>query len=85
MKVPLKNVQHPHCHLTLGDVRCCRIPVSAPLTPRWFIKFVLRNFYQTKDHDFVLGLPNHRLNFNSTITENEARLIHVVVPEAAGI
>lgn len=80
-----QDVQHPHCHLTLGDVRSCRIPVSSPLTPRWFIEFVLRNFYQTSDHDFVAGLPGHRLNFSSTITDNEARLMHMVVPEAASV
>lgn len=75
-----RDVVHPRCHLTLGDVKGCRIPVSAPLTPRWFVEFVLRNFYQTDKHDFVSALPNHRLNFSSTITANESRLIHIVVP-----
>jgi len=75
-----KDIEHPHCHLTLGDVRGCRIPVSAPLTPRWFIEFVLRNFYQTDEHDFVSGLPMHDLRFSPTITENEVMLMHLVVP-----
>ncbi|KHK54197.1 hypothetical protein PI87_16390 [Ralstonia sp. A12] len=75
-----KDVQHPFSHLTLGDVRGCRIPVSAGLTPRWFTEFILRNFYQTGTHDFVGGLPEHRFAFDQTITNNERQLIHMVVP-----
>ena len=76
-----QDVHHPHCHLTLGDVKGCRIPVSAPLTPRWFIEFVLRNFYQTDKRDFISNLPNHHLSFPSSITTNERKLIHVVIPQ----
>lgn len=78
-----RDVVHPMCHLTLGDVKGCRIPVSAPLTPRWFVDFVLRNFYLTDKYDFVSKLPNHRLYFDSTITANESRLIHIVIPMEA--
>ena len=78
----VEDVNHPGCHLTLGDVKECRIPVSAPLTPRWFIEFILRNFYQTREHDFVTGLPAHRFSFADTLTKDESRLIHVVVPQA---
>ena len=74
------DVVHPKSHLTLGDVKGCRIPVSAPLTPRWFVEFILRNFYQTELHDFVGGLPRHKINFPATITENEVGLMHMVVP-----
>jgi len=74
------DVVHPMCHLTLGDTKGCRIPVSAALTPRWFIEFVLRNFYQTDKHDFVKTLPKNQLNFDRTITEKERSLIHIVVP-----
>lgn len=79
-----RDVSHPRCHLTLGDVKGCRMPVSSPLTPRWFIEFVLRSFYQTDEHDFVGRLPNHRLSFAATITDNECRLIHMVVPQTEG-
>ncbi|PTQ55809.1 MAG: hypothetical protein BSOLF_1443 [Candidatus Carbobacillus altaicus] len=75
-----RDVVHPMSHLTLGDVKGCRIPVSAPLTPRWFVDFVLRNFYLTDRYDFVSKLPNHRMYFDSTITVNERRLIHIVIP-----
>lgn len=71
---------HPKSHLTLGDVKGCRIPVSAPLTPRWFIEFVLRNFYQTETHNFVDGLPQHKIKFPTSITANETGLMHMVIP-----
>lgn len=74
------DVAHPQSHLTLGDVKGCRIPVSAPLTPRWFIEFVLRNFYQTEAHDFVSGLPKHKIHFQTTITANETGVMHMVIP-----
>jgi hypothetical protein len=74
------DIEHPKCHLTLGDVKYCRIPVSAPLTPGRFIGFVLRNFYQTNEHLFINDLPNRRINFPQCITENECQIIHVVVP-----
>jgi hypothetical protein len=78
-----RDVVHPCCHLSLGDVKGCRIPVSAPLTPRWFAEFILRNFYQTDKHDFVSSLPDHCLHFNPTITTQERGLIYVSVPREA--
>lgn len=78
------DVAHPRSHLSLGDVKNCRIPVTAPLTPRQFVEFVLRHFYQSSEHDFVSGLPPHDQGFESTITENESRLMHMVVPSAMG-
>lgn len=74
------DVAHPKSHLTLGDVKGCRIPVSAPLTPRWFIEFILRNFYQTETHDFIGGLPQHKIKFPMSITRNEVGLMHMVIP-----
>jgi len=79
-KADAREVVHPHCHLTLGDVKECRIPVSAPLTPRWFVEFILRNFYQTDRYEFVSGLPVHWLHFDSTITAQGRGLIHVAIP-----
>lgn len=74
------DVAHPCSHLTLGYVQGYRIPVSGGLTPRWFTEFVLRNFYQTARHDVLGGLLAHRFEFDSTITDNERRLMHVMVP-----
>lgn len=74
------DVLHPKSHLTLGDVKGCRIPVSAPLTPRWFIEFILRNFYQTKKYDLIGGLPSHQIFFDECITPKERGLVHLIIP-----
>lgn len=77
-----RDMIHPRSHLTLGDVEGCRIPVTSPLTPRWFVEFVLRNFYQNDRYIFSERLPKHRLHFERSITDNESGLIHVSIPEA---
>ncbi|KIE41875.1 DUF2290 domain-containing protein [Geobacter anodireducens] len=74
------DVVHPKSHLTLGDVKGCRIPITAPVTPRWFVEFVLRNFYQTETYDFVSGLPRHRIHFEESITDGERELMHMMIP-----
>ncbi len=74
------DIDHPKSHLTLGDVKGCRIPVTSPLTPRWFVEFILRNFYKTDKHDFVGCLPRHRMQFDHTITGNERNIIHLAIP-----
>ena len=74
------DILHPKSHLTLGDVKGCRIPVSAPLSPRWFVEFILRNFYQTDKYDFISGLPGHNLKFDDSITCNESSILHIRIP-----
>lgn len=78
------DLAHAKSHLTLGDAKNCRIPVSAPLTPRWFVEFILRNFYQTETHDFISGLPRHKIEFPASITTNEKDLMHMVIPYKTG-
>lgn len=40
-----KQKYHPHSHLTLGQFKNCRIPVSHAVSPNDFLLFVVRNFY----------------------------------------
>lgn len=75
-----KDVAHPSCHLTLGDIEGCRIPVHSPLTPRQFLEFIIRNFYQTDKFDFISSFPKHRHFFDASISRNEKNLIHLAVP-----
>lgn len=74
------DIVHPKSHLTLGDAKRCRIPVSAPLSPRWFVEFILRNFYQTDKYDFISELPSHKLKFHDSITLNESAILHIKIP-----
>lgn len=75
-----KEIEHPKSHLTLGDVEGCRIPVSGPVSPRWFTDFIVRNFYQTENHRFSDDLPKHELHFPKSITGNESELVHIQIP-----
>lgn len=43
-----KDLLHPKSHLTLGQYKNCRIPVSAALMPQTFIHFLVRNFMMKK-------------------------------------
>jgi len=38
------DVIHPAAHLTLGQFKNCRIPLSSPLCPVTFVKFILSSF-----------------------------------------
>ncbi len=71
---------HPACHLTLGQYRNCRIPVTAPLTPFRFVDFILRNFYHTAFVRYAENLPSTGDTFADTIRPRERDIIHVVVP-----
>jgi len=57
--------------------------IRSSLSPRWFIDFILRNFYQTEKHDFVRTLPAHSVTFAATLTKGESALMHMVVPYEA--
>ena len=75
------EVEHPKSHVTLGQYKNCRIPVTSPLMPCHFILFILRNFYNTaflKYSDKIKPVvPNL---FTDTITTSERKLIHIQIP-----
>lgn len=71
------DVRHPKSHLTLGQYPNCRIPVTAPLSPARFIKFVLRNFYHTAFHAANLDEIDSTFRFGDTVTTNERAITHV--------
>ena len=75
-----KEVEHAKSHLTLGQYKNCRIPVTAPLTPFWFIDFVLRNFYHTAFHSYANHLPKHGEVFEDSIAAAEKKVIHIQIP-----
>jgi hypothetical protein len=79
-----RPVIHPKSHMTLGQYENCRIPVSAPITPYWFIAFVLRNFYHTAFYEFADKLPVFAETFADSIHPEERKVIHVQVPPSGG-
>lgn len=67
------SVVHPAAHLTLGQYRHCRIPVSGPMHPTAFAAFVGTHFYS--DESGAMGTFDSRGSslFISSLTEEERR------------
>lgn len=78
------EVAHPKCHLTLGQYEHCRIPVSAPVTPHWFVDFVLRNFYHTPSARYADDIPPDAATFDESIASAERRVVHLEIPRWRG-
>jgi hypothetical protein len=75
-----QEIHHPRSHLTLGQYRNCRIPVSAPVTPFWFIDFILRNFYNTAHRKYCDHIRVLQGTFEATIVDPERRVVHIQIP-----
>ena len=74
------KLEHPRSHLTLGQYTNCRIPVTAPMTPFWFIDFILRNFYHTAFTKYADELPSCSGSFAESILPEERGVVHISVP-----
>jgi len=70
-------IEHPKSHLTLGQYKNCRIPVSAPVSPVEFIKFILRNFYNTAYHKYSNKFRFSKQSFPETIAPEECQIPHL--------
>lgn len=74
-----KEIDHPKCHLTLGQFKNCRIPVCSPITPSTFISFILRSFYNTAFREFTSELTFSSNLFSETISITEKKLLHIAI------
>lgn len=75
-----RELVHPKSHLTLGQYKNCRIPVTAPMAPFWFIDFILRNLYHTAFEKYAERLPRHSNDFAQSILPTEQVVVHVAIP-----
>lgn len=73
------DIDHPKCHLTLGQFKNCRIPVCSPVTPNAFISFILRSFYNTAFTKFTDQFDFSSVLFDETITTAEKKLLHFAI------
>lgn len=73
------EIDHPKSHLSLGQYKNCRIPVSGPLTPVGFAKFIVRNFYFSVMPEVRFSQQVEVGRFTETITQLERGLVHVVI------
>ena len=76
------DYDHPVSHMTLGQYRNCRIPVSTGLTPFYFVNFILRAFYNTPFRKFCSGLRAVSPLLPDTLTEREGNHMHLRVTVA---
>lgn len=74
-----QELDHPKCHLTLGQFKNCRIPVCSPIMPNVFISFILRSFYNTALRKFSDELNLKNSLFPQTITIEERKLLHISI------
>lgn len=71
---------HPIAHLTIGQYKNCRIPVSAALTPSLFIHFILKHFYNTRNNKFSNDIEISHLRFLREITKENEKNIYINLP-----
>ncbi|OBQ10433.1 DUF2290 domain-containing protein [Anabaena sp. AL09] len=74
-----QELDHPKCHLTLGQFENCRIPVCSPISPNTFISFILRSFYNTAFRKFTSDYTFSSNLFNETITLKEKKVLHIAI------
>ncbi|MCC6157739.1 MAG: DUF2290 domain-containing protein [Deltaproteobacteria bacterium] len=74
------GMTHSASHLTLGQYKNCRIPVTSPLTPSIFIEFVLRNFYNTAFGMYSKKLTKFVETFSETMTSEERSIVYMCIP-----
>jgi hypothetical protein len=71
------DYHHPKSHMTIGQYKNCRIPVSAPLTPYQLLNFILRAFDNTAFREYCLELKRRAEYFPLIITDLEQSLPHL--------
>jgi hypothetical protein len=72
-----EDLEHPKSHFTIGQYKNCRIPVTGPVTPNRFMRFVLRNFYHCAYGQVNIDEVATFTSFPDTITANERAILHV--------
>ena len=73
-------VIHPISHLTIGQYKNCRIPVSSAITPYQFIEFIIRNFYNTAFELYSDKLVRDKKCFDVCICADEKKIFNICSP-----
>lgn len=78
-KAAFIDVEHPMSHLTIGQYKNCRIPVTGALSPSSFGRFILRSFYNVGYRKFLDDVDFGDGRFPESITGQERGLSHFAV------
>lgn len=73
-------IKHPRSHLTIGQYKNCRIPVTSALSPYQFLDFIIRHFYHVAYIKELCKLTKFIYSFDKTIDEKEEKIIHISIP-----
>lgn len=76
----VREIEHPMSHLTLGQYKNCRIPVSSAITPYHFLSFIVVNFYHTAYKKYSSKLTCYKECFEDSIVDAEREIMHVNTP-----
>lgn len=74
------SVDHPASHLTLGQYKNCRIPVTSPVPPGVFFEFVLRSFYNNPHSQPGSAVSIKAGYYNPCIDPSHRNTVHIAVP-----
>lgn len=74
-----QDVDHPTSHMTLGQYKNCRIPVTKSVSPSNFVEFVVGNLYSAPGVKRLEFLKKVAVRDDS-ITDGERGILHVVQP-----
>lgn len=73
-------IEHPVSHLTIGQYKNCRIPVSSAISPDQFLDFIIRNFYHTAYRKYSNLLSRFKNQFPESILKEEKALVYIGIP-----
>lgn len=75
--------EHPKSHFTLGQFEGCRLALSAPITPTFFIDLVLKMFYSKALATCSTPVPSSTYRFKRCLDTREERETHIHVSDSA--
>lgn len=71
------EIDHPKSHMSIGQYKGCRIPLDSPLTPLRFMRFLLRNFYNSAYERVNFDQNATLTRFPESITDREREIFHI--------
>lgn len=72
-----KENDHSYSHCTIANYKNCRIPVSAPVTPYRFVKFILKNFYNELYINNYTKMFECPISMQYLLTQSEKKDMHL--------
>ncbi|MGL5426839.1 MAG: DUF2290 domain-containing protein, partial [Cetobacterium sp.] len=74
-----EEISHPKAHIHLGQMESCRVPLTSPIMPNKFLKFIFYNFYNKIYHKYFTKYDFSTEELIISITDNEKKhgYIHI--------